>query len=140
MAQSIADAIVNYKKEFFGEGNNEPIIEKPTPKKVEVPVVKKEETVIPEKPKEVVEAKGTIFKVQLSASSKKIDARPSNFKGLKNVSSTYENKLYKYTYGETSDYESAKKLLQEAKEKGYSSAFLIAFKDGKSINIKEAIK
>lgn len=139
-AQSIADAIINYKKEFFGEGNNEPVIEKPTPKKVETPIVKKEDTVIPEKPKEVVDAKGTVFKVQLSASSKKIDVRPSNFKGLKNVSSTYENKLYKYTYGETSDYENAKKLLQEAKEKGYSSAFLIAFKDGKSINIKEAIK
>ncbi len=139
-AQSIADAIINYKKEFFGEGNNEPTIEKPTPKKVETPIVKKEDTVIPEKPKEVVDAKGTVFKVQLSASSKKIDVRPSNFKGLKNVSSTYENKLYKYMYGETSDYENAKKLLQEAKEKGYSSAFLIAFKDGKSINIKEAIK
>lgn len=140
VAQSIADAIVNYKKEFFGEGHNEPTIDKPTPKKVEAPVVKKEDTVVPEKPKEVIDPKGTIFKVQLSASSKKIDARPSNFRGLKNVSSTYENKLYKYTYGETSDYESAKKLLQEAKEKGYSSAFLIAFKDGKSINIKDAIK
>ena len=140
IAQSIADAIVSYKKEFFGEGTNEPVIEKPTPRKVETPVVKKKDTVVTEKPKPVADSSGTIFKVQLSASSKKLDLKPSNFKGLKNVSSVYENKIYKYTYGETSDYENAKRLLQEAKEKGFSTAFLIAFKDGKSINIKEAIK
>ncbi len=140
IAQSIADAIVSYKKEFFGEGTNEPVIEKPTPRKVETPVVKKKDTVVTEKPKPVADSSGTIFKVQLSASSKKLDLKPSNFKGLKNVSSMYENKIYKYTYGETSDYDNAKKLLQEAKEKGFSTAFLIAFKDGKSINIKEAIK
>ena len=43
-------------------------------------------------------------------------------------------------YGETSKYEEAKKLLQEAKSKGYPSAFLIAFKNGKRIDVKEALK
>jgi N-acetylmuramoyl-L-alanine amidase len=43
-------------------------------------------------------------------------------------------------YGETSDYEEAKKLLQESKGKGYSSSFLIAFKNGEKISIQEALK
>jgi N-acetylmuramoyl-L-alanine amidase len=144
-AQSIAEAILSYKKEFFGTGNNEPEIEKPSKRVIKEPVqeVKKPDTVkktptikSEEKPNPI----GTIFKVQLSASAKKIDLKPSNFKGLKNISCTNSNNLYKYMYGETSDYNDAKKLLQEAKSKGYDSAYLIAFKDGKSISIQDAIK
>lgn len=33
-----------------------------------------------------------------------------------------------------------KKLQQEAKSKGYSNAFIVAFKDGKSISINDAVK
>ena len=65
---------------------------------------------------------------------------PSNFKGLKNISLESENKYYKYMYGETADYEEAKKLLQEAKSKGYSSAYLIAFKNGEKISVQDALK
>ena len=43
-------------------------------------------------------------------------------------------------YGATSGYDEAKKLLQEAKSKGYETAYLVAFKDGKSINVQDAIK
>jgi N-acetylmuramoyl-L-alanine amidase len=142
VAQSIADAIVIYKKEFFGEGANEPVIEKPTPRKIEKPaeIPVKTEPLILDSSKEIVDAKGIVFKVQLSVSSKNIALVPSNFKGLNSITSLFENNLYKYMYGETGNYETAKKLLQEAKSKGYETAFLIAFKDGKSINIKDAIK
>ena len=142
VAQSIADAIVIYKKEFFGEGANEPIIEKPTPRKIEKPaeIPVKAEPLILDSSKEIVDANGIVFKVQLSASNKNIALVPSNFKGLNSITSSFENNLYKYMYGETANYETAKKLLQEAKSKGYETAFLIAFKDGKSINIKDAIK
>lgn len=144
IAQAIAEAIVNYKKEFYGESANEPKIDKPVKRVVEKPIeVKKVDTtkeVVVEKVNEVLNNKGIVFKVQLSASSKKIDLTPSNFKGLKNISSTTANGLYKYMYGATSSYEESKKLLQEAKSKGYETAYLIAFKDGKSISIQEALK
>jgi N-acetylmuramoyl-L-alanine amidase len=66
--------------------------------------------------------------------------QPRNFKGLKNISVAYDNNVYKYMYGETRDYEEAKKQLQEAKQKGYDSAFLIAFKNGEKISVEDAIK
>jgi N-acetylmuramoyl-L-alanine amidase len=81
-----------------------------------------------------------LFKVQISASSRKLDLEPRNFRGLKNISLDYENRVYKYMYGETSDYNESKSLLEEAKAKGYESAFLIAFKNGEKISIQEAIK
>jgi N-acetylmuramoyl-L-alanine amidase len=80
-----------------------------------------------------------LFKVQLSATRKRVELVPRNFKGLNNVSVTYEGGVYKYMFGETTDYNEAKKYLSEAKAKGYASAFLIAFKNGAKVNIQDVI-
>jgi len=155
IAQSIANAITSYKKEYFGSGDAD-IIEKPSQKMgvetqtttIDTPsrprdvlktqVIKKVNPVIEVKPESAVV--GIVFKVQLSASSKKLDLTPNNFNGLKNISMTSDNNFYKYMYGDTSSYDVAKNLLQEAKSKGYTSAFLIAFRDGKKISVQEALK
>lgn len=145
IAQAIADAIMSYKKDFFDGGSYETSTEKPSERVEEAAVKKTEITKNPDLIVKKVEENnseiknGIIFKVQLSASSKKVDLVSSNFKGLKNITSAKENSVYKYMYGETTDYDNAKKLLQDAKGKGYSSAFLIAFKNGKSISVKDAI-
>jgi N-acetylmuramoyl-L-alanine amidase len=148
IARAIANAIVSYKNEYFGGDGNDSDSERPSQKIIEKPV---RDTSTPAKPKpnlEVTPPKkalnndttGVKFKVQLSASAKKIELTPSNFKGLKNISIESGTNLYKYMYGETADYNDAKKLLQEAKSKGYDSAYLIAFKNGQKISLQEAIK
>ena len=136
IAKAIAEAILSYKREYFGSGTPEVIEARPvrdtsTPAKnkvVESAAVKKNAP------------KGTFFKVQLIASIKKTPLEAKNFKGLNNVTMLYENNIYKYFYQETSDYETAKKYLQEAKSKGYGAAFLIANRDGEKISIQDAIK
>ncbi|MFM9824640.1 N-acetylmuramoyl-L-alanine amidase [Flavobacterium sp.] len=148
IAKAVADAIISYKKEYFGNGNEEPINDKPSQRIIDKPSkdtsnnsLKTIDTqVIKKEPILKEELKGIIFKVQLSASVKKLELTPKNFKGLDEVSISQTNSLYKYMYGETSDYEKAKILLKEAKSKGYKSAYLIAFKEGKSISIKEALR
>lgn len=80
------------------------------------------------------------FKVQLAASSKKIEPKSSNFKGLNPVFREKEGKLYKYYFGATSSYSAIQKLHQNAKKKGYSGSYLVAFKDGKKITVNEALK
>ena len=150
IAKAIADAIISYKKEYFGTGETEVFEGEPSRKINEKPT---KDTVTPAKPKMIsqpaaeqiqvkkaVDTSKPLFKVQLSAISKRLELVPKNFKGLKNISVSYENRLYKYMYGETADYDEAKKQLNEAKEKGYDSAFLIAFKNGEKINIQDVIK
>ena len=149
IARAIAKAIISYKKEYYGNGEVEILEERPSQKINEKPI---KDTAIPVQPrstsqsgesissKKDIDNSKAVFKVQLSASSKRMDLIPRNFNGLKNISVTYENRLYKYMYGETADYNEAKEQLKEAKEKGYNSAFLIALKKKKKINIQEAFK
>lgn len=146
IAKAIADAIISYKNEYFGDGGAETFGEKPSQILKENPV-KDSETPIkssqtPETNKTIIkkDTLGSIYKIQLSASKKKLALKPQNFKGLKNVSVIYEDKIYKYLYGEIADYEEAKNQLKDVKSKGYDSAFLIAFRNGKKISIQEAIK
>ncbi|QIH40070.1 N-acetylmuramoyl-L-alanine amidase [Flavobacterium sp. Sr18] len=149
IAKAIADAIISYKKEYYGSGETEIFEERPSQKINEKPI---RDTVTPVKPKTIsqtveptqtkkmVDNSKPIFKVQLSASIKRMELIPRNFNGLKNISVAYENRVYKYMYGETADYDEAKKQLSEAKDKGYNTAFLIAFKNGEKINIQDALK
>ncbi len=147
IAEAIAQAIVSYKKDFFDGNSNDTPIEKPSERIDEKPIkatpeVKKTDTIIKKKDPKVIDKKsekGIVFKIQISASPTKLELTPSNFKGLKNITSSHSS-IYKYMYGETSNYEEAKKLLKDATAKGYDSAFIIAFKDGKSIDVKDAIK
>jgi N-acetylmuramoyl-L-alanine amidase len=145
IAKAIADAIMSYKKEYFGNGTSENEDERPSQKIAPSPVkdtpnpARKEVKVGTVTPQQENKS-GTIFKIQISASTRKLDLIPSNFNGLNNMSMSKGTTIYKYMYGETSDYENAKKLLQDAKERGFNSAFIIAFRDGNSISVQDALK
>ncbi len=79
------------------------------------------------------------FKIQISASKKKIDLKPYNFNGLKSLSRSKSDKLYRYYFSESLTYESAKKKLKEAKNKGFTNAFIVAFDNDKKITISDAL-
>ena len=141
IARAIANAIISYKNEYFGGEESEAAV-KPSERIVDTsPATQTPDPVVVPKKEVVVEAKAdVIFKVQLAVSSKRLELAPKNFKGLRNVSMEPIGRNYKYLYGETTDYETSRKLLDEAKEKGYPSAFLVAYKNGVKIDIQEAIK
>ncbi|UUC44997.1 N-acetylmuramoyl-L-alanine amidase family protein [Flavobacterium cerinum] len=149
LAKAIADAIAGYKKEYFVPGVSVGRDERPTPSKTvekekETKVVKVDTTKVTKEVKKeikpVTSNKGVVFKVQISASGKKLDLTPSNFKGLNNISMEEDKTIIKYYYGQVKEHAEAKELLAEAKEKGFTSAFIVAFKDGKKISIQEALK
>ena len=83
---------------------------------------------------------GVVFKVQLAASGNKLEPNPSNFKGLKEVSRNHEDNLYKYYYGNTSDYNKIQLMKTFARQKGYPSAYIVAFREGKKVNLPEVLK
>lgn len=80
------------------------------------------------------------YKIQIAASSNALETKPYNFKGLENISRIKEGNLYKYFYGNTTNYEDTKLLEDEARKRGYSSSFVVAFKDGKKIDLIVALK
>ncbi len=78
------------------------------------------------------EAGKIVYKVQILTSDRKIRQGAKAFKGYKNVDYFVENGIYKYTYGETTDFNAAKKLRREV-AKDFKDAFIVAFKDGKKV-------
>lgn len=82
---------------------------------------------------------GVRFKVQLVTSGKRIAPTAKNFKGLEGVEEVSASGMWKYLLGEEKDLEGARKVQQRCKDKGYEGAFIVAFKDGKRIDLQQAV-
>ena len=137
LAEAIAGAIMDYKNEFFSPSNND---NKEEDKKEETIVKEIPKKEVPVKTPEKIVDKGIVFKIQISASTKELATTPSNFKGLSPISVESTGSLYKYFYASEKNYDAAKQKLEEAKQKGYSTAFIVAYKDGIKISVTDAIK
>ncbi len=83
---------------------------------------------------------GVTFKIQIAASSKALEPKSYNFKGLSEISRERAGGIYKYFSGNTSDYNKAKQLQDEAKSNGYKDAFIVAYKAGNKIDVADALK
>lgn len=125
MANSIKESILDYK-DFVDQNIGDDVM-------VSEDII--EET---HEPEHVFDA--VTFKVQIAASSRKLTLASRNFKGLDNVSLEKQGSLYKYYYGNTSDYNKIQSLEKTAKNKGYPSSFIVAFKADKQIPLDEALK
>lgn len=77
----------------------------------------------------------TIYKVQILASDKKLSEKSSLLKGYKNTTYYVENGLYKYTYGESSDWSEISKV-RKSLLKDFKDAFIISFKNGQKVQNK----
>ena len=146
MARGIANAIIDFKKQYHSASENIPARTKQTPKeepKKEEPAKAVEpakiSSVDASKP-ETITKEGVLFRVQIAASGNNVALTPENFKGLDKLTSIKEGNMYKYFYNETTDYDHARKALEVAKNKGFTSAYLVAYKNGKKISVQEALK
>jgi len=128
MATQVANGILMYKKNIaLGTSNAQnPVI---TQDEVDAAIKVSQEKIYED----------VTFKVQLAAGSKKIATKAYNFKGLKNVAREKFGTLYKYFYGSTSNYTEIQLLKTFAQEKGYSSAYVVAFKDGQKVKLSEVL-
>ena len=80
------------------------------------------------------------FKVQIASGAQKLETKPYNFKGLNNIERVKVEGVYKYYFGKTNDYNEIKRMHQLAKSKGYTSAFIVAFQNGKRIPVEDVLK
>jgi len=103
--------------------------------------VNKQEVNKQEVNKQVIEKKelkvNIIFKVQIGTYLKDMK-NSEKFSGIQ-IEEDILNGIYKYFVGNTSSKIEADKLRETMIEKGFNGAFVIAFKDGIRINVKEAL-
>ena len=147
LAKSIYQAFLSYKKKFDMGDTTRPALAK-TPEKVQEPAPaqkpktqSKSQTPIKPKnePTKSTQSNKPIFKIQFLTSDKKLSTNNRQFKGLSPVSYYQEKGLYKYTYGESHDYNKVLRTKRQISTK-FKDAFIIAFKNGKKMNVNEAIK
>lgn len=81
-----------------------------------------------------------VFKVQISAGTTLLETKSYNFKGLDSITVENNETIYRYFYGQATRLDEAQKHLEKAKLKGYTSAFIVAYKNGKKISVNEALK
>lgn len=129
MAKAMFNAFSSYKLSYEGksgkETNNSAVVS-PAP--------------VPVDTSQVVPTTDVFFSVQVVSSADRLDLTSTKFKG-EIVHEYYQDNLYKYYTGVfVKDLEGAKKHKVSMQEKGFSSAFVIAFSQGERISIEKAIK
>ena len=76
-----------------------------------------------------------IYKVQISASKRRLELKSYNFKGLKNISRIKQGSIYKYFYSRSSNLEEMKEKKKYARSKGFSNAYIVGFENGKLFDV-----
>ena len=112
---------------------------KETPKK-ETPVSSSNKTKTDTKKDNKVSApiNAPIFKVQVIASSRQLRPGCEQFKGHKDIECTQEGSWYKYTIGNSTNYNEIARLREKLK-KDFPQAFVIAYKAGNRMDTNDAI-
>lgn len=138
LAKSIANAIINYKNDHYSYSEATEVVSNNTiSSEVSEPKSKNKTTT---KSKSSTTTKGVHFKVQIATSTNDLEAKSQNFKGLKPISKSKEGKLFRYYYGDVTDYKTAQELLKAAKNKGYTDAYIVAFKNGELVKVSDVVK
>ena len=87
----------------------------------------------------VVDKNAPVFKIQIFAGKQKIKAGSPLFKGLEGCDSFSDGKLLRYTYGASTNYNEIRKQRTAILDK-FPECFIIAMKDGKVVDVNEAIR
>ena len=133
-AKSISDAFTKYKTDYDRKKGINPVQSEATTKEeqnegVAPPAVVQQKNTDSKPPQS-----GIVYKVQILASSRKLSAKSSELKGYK--ADYYQEKgLYKYTYGETSDWDEISRI-RKSLLKDFKDAFIITFKNGVKVQNK----
>ncbi len=139
LANGIFKAFLIYKdeQEISLKGNNEGTLQSENPQKGKAPTTDtpKAETSLHEEKT----ASHIVFKIQILTSPRPLAKNDSRFKGFKDIEYYKEGGLYKYTCYTSNNYN---KVLQKKREitSKFKDAFIVAFKDGKKMNVNTAIK
>lgn len=136
LSRSIYNAFLAYKKAHFKATTTPLVVEAPKEEKSASTTSTKETKTQANNASK--QANLPVFKVQILSTSTILPQGSSKLKGVK-ASHYMENGMYKYTTGETTNYNEAL-TLKRRMEKTFNGAFIVAFRNGKKMDIQEAIR
>ena len=84
-------------------------------------------------------ASGIKYQVQFLTSTKALNKKSPEMKGLTKVDEFFSNNIYKYLAGSTDSFKEAKQIQQKLRDMGFKDAFIVAFEDGKRIDLNVAM-
>ncbi|KOH45316.1 cell wall hydrolase [Sunxiuqinia dokdonensis] len=132
LASAIFRAVRDYKKAIDSKSDYKLLASNTTT--AAIPAAPKQEMITSES-----QVDGVYFRIQLAATSKKIEPVAANFKGLKDVERKQMNPVYKYFYGKTSSFEEIQAIKNEIVPL-YPDAFIVAFEQDETIPLKKALR
>lgn len=133
-ARALFDGFISYKKKYYG-GVTPKAESAKTKKKAKQQEKAKDERAKVDTPK----TGALVFKVQIATLSKMKNTDDKVFKGVKDIEVREDGGRWKYTVGSSEDFDAVNRLRIELSKK-FSGAFVVAFRDGKQVNVNEAIK
>ncbi len=152
LSRSIYNGIVKYRKQYTGNTGKILAAAEPETTKTDNDTAKKEEKVKkkttvekteksePTEPQaDKTQPEQPIFKVQVHLSNRKLKADNACFKQISPIDYYEEDGCYKYTHGESTNYNEIRRIHKTIKAK-FPQSFIVAFIDGKRTNLAEAIK
>lgn len=146
--QAFCEYVAKYDKSFtvpFKPGYDEKEQQDETVKQQPEKVAEKvpEKAVEKEKPQaepaNATKTDAPVFKVQILASNVKLNVGSKQLKGQEDADYYKDGGMYKYTVGSSTNYNEIYRLRKQLLEK-FPQAFIIAFKDGKRMDVVEAIR
>lgn len=156
LAKSIYQAFLNYKQRSrksatsampASEPEEDMMAEQPVPQPENIESPQSQETIPAQEPVRSAskesskqETSKPVFKIQILTSDRVLPSKSRLLKGLSPVSYYKENGIYKYTYGESTDYNRILRLKRNKVDSKFKDAFIIAFKNGEKMNINQAIR
>ncbi len=84
-------------------------------------------------------AHALVFKIQILQGSYKLRDNDRQFKELTGIERMEDGGKWKYFYGSNTDYNAVNRSRKEILDK-FPGAFIVAYKDGKQVDVNEAIK
>ncbi|MDP3313981.1 N-acetylmuramoyl-L-alanine amidase [Lutibacter sp.] len=138
-AESIFESILKYMEQLninTVSGNNTSNVSSSTSTASSVSLNKNENHSSPSKE----ENNNVEFKVQIATGTNKLETKSYNFKGIENVERVQDGRNFKYFVGGTSNYNEIIELQKMVILKGYTSAFIVAFKNGEKVSVDEILK
>lgn len=83
---------------------------------------------------------GVRYQVQILSSTKPVDKKSAELRGLDRVEEYFSNGAYRYLAGRTASFKEAKAMQDELRKMGFRDAFVVAFEKDKRLDLSTALE